>query len=101
MSKVKEITKKKQKLKPPKLYKVFMHNDNYTTMDFVVEVLKAVFNKSPEESERIMLTIHNEGLGLCGVYPYDIATSKTELVHFLAEKNKFPLKCSVEPEQEI
>ncbi len=100
MDRVKEKTKVKQKLKPPKLYKVLMHNDNYTTMDFVVEILKTIFNKSPEESERIMLTIHKKGVGLCGIYPLDIAVTKTELVHYLADKNKFPLKCSVEPEQE-
>ena len=100
MDKVKEVVKKKQKLKPPKLYKVLMHNDNYTTMDFVVEVLKTIFNKSDAESEQIMLTIHKKGIGLCGVYPYDIAVTKADLVHFIAEKNKFPLKCSVEPDQE-
>ena len=98
MAQIQEIIREKQKLKKPKLYKVIMHNDNYTTMEFVVDILMRVFNKSQSEATNIMLKIHNNGFGICGVYPYDIAVTKTEIVHYLADKNKFPLKCSVEPE---
>ena len=98
MAQIQEIIKEKQKLKKPKLYKVIMHNDNYTTMEFVVDILMKVFNKSQAEATNIMLKIHNNGFGVCGVYPYDIAVTKMEIVHYLADKNKFPLKCSVEPE---
>ena len=97
---VKREVKEKVKLRKPRLYKVLMHNDNYTTMDFVVVVLKNIFNKSENEAYEIMLKIHNNGVGVCGVYPYDIAVTKVEIVHYLAKKNNFPLKCSVEPEQE-
>ncbi len=99
MADVKEVTKTKKKTKQPKLYKVLMHNDNYTTMQFVVEILEKIFNKSYEEAVSIMLKIHNHGVGLCGIYPYDIAVTKVEIVHYLAEKNNFPLKCSIEPEE--
>ena len=96
----KSKTKRKIKLKKPRLYKVLMHNDNYTTMEFVVAILQTVFNKSQEEAVRIMLHIHNHGIGECGVYPYDIAVSKVELTHFLAKKNDYPLKCTIEPAEE-
>ena len=101
MIEIKKKTKTRDKTRKPKLYKVLMYNDNYTTMDFVVSILKTVFNKSEEEAVDIMLKIHNSGVGLCGIYPFDIAATKVEIVHFLAEKNSFPLKCSVEPEQEL
>ena len=96
----KRKTKRKIETKKPKLYKVLMHNDNYTTMEFVVAVLQTVFNKSQEDAVRIMLHIHNHGIGECGIYTYDIATSKVELTHFLARKNDFPLKCTIEPVEE-
>ena len=98
MAQIKEVVREKKKLKKPKLYKVIMHNDNYTTMEFVIDILIKVFNKSQAEATNIMLKIHNNGFGICGIYPYDIAVTKMEIVHYLAEKNKFPLKCSVEPE---
>ena len=98
MTQVKEIVNEKKKLKKPKCYKVIMHNDNYTAMEFVVDTLMQVFNKSQVEATEIMLKIHNNGFGVCGVYPYDIAVTKTEIVHYLADKNNFPLKCTVEPE---
>ena len=96
----KSKTEKKVKLKKPKLYKVLMHNDNYTTMEFVVAILQTVFNKSQDEAFRIMLHIHNNGIGECGIYPYDIAVTKVELTHYLARKNEYPLKCSIEPVEE-
>ena len=100
MIEIKKKTQSEIKSKKPRLYKVLMHNDNYTTMEFVVSILKTVFNKSHNEAVNIMLNIHNKGIGICGVYPFDIASTKVEIVHFLAEKNNFPLKCSIEPEQE-
>ncbi len=98
---IKKTRKKSElKLKKPKLYKVLMHNDNYTTMEFVVAILQTVFNKPQEEAVRIMLHIHHRGIGECGIYPYDIAISKVELTHYLAKKNEYPLKCSIEPVEE-
>jgi len=84
--------------KSPELYKVFLVNDDYTTMDFVVSVLEAVFRKSPVEAVQIMLHVHKRGLGLAGVYTKDIAETKVNIVHERARKNSFPLKCIMEKE---
>ena len=83
-------------LSEPPLYRVFLHNDNYTTMDFVVHVLQKVFNKKPAEATRIMLNVHRKGVGECGMYPGEIAETKVALVHELAQENSYPLKCSME-----
>lgn len=83
-------------LQEPPMYKVLLHNDDYTTMEFVVEVLRQVFHKSPTEATRIMLNVHRKGVGVCGVYTAEIAETKVELVHHLARKNGFPLQCSME-----
>lgn len=91
-------TKEKIKIKRPKLYKVILHNDDYTTMDFVVEVLIAVFHKSPAEATKIMLDVHKKGKGIVGVYPYDIAVTKAREVEELAKEREFPLRVSVEEE---
>ena len=85
-------------LQEPKLYKVYLLNDDYTTMDFVVEVLKEIFHKSEEEAVQIMLHIHNKGKGLCGVYTYEIAETKVDQVHRMARANGFPLKAIMEEE---
>ncbi|MEN8247170.1 MAG: ATP-dependent Clp protease adapter ClpS [Thermodesulfobacteriota bacterium] len=85
-------------LEEPPLYRVLLHNDDYTTMQFVVEVLVVVFNKSMEEATHIMLNVHKKGVGLCGVYPYEIAETKVDAVGTLARENGFPLKCSMERE---
>ncbi len=82
----------------PPLYRVYLHNDDYTTMEFVVEVLMAVFNKPVEEASHIMFKVHREGVGLCGVYTYEVAETKVITVHQLAESDGFPLKCSMEKE---
>lgn len=82
----------------PPLYNVLLHNDDYTTMQFVIEVLMYVFNKSGEESTRIMINVHNKGVGLCGIYPYELAETKVDTVEKLARENGFPLKCSMERE---
>ena len=80
----------------PSMYKVLLHNDDYTTMEFVVEALMAVFHKSPTEANRIMLHIHFKGSGVCGAYPYEIAETKVSKVHDMARKEGFPLRCSLE-----
>ena len=85
-------------LEEPPLYRVLLHNDDYTTMQFVVDVLMVVFNKSMEEATHIMLNVHKKGVGLCGVYPYEIAETKVDTVDSLARENGFPLKCSMERE---
>lgn len=94
----KVVEKKRQKLALPPLYKVLLHNDDYTTMDFVIIILERVFNKDSEEAGQIMLNVHQHGLGIAGVYPLDIAETKIILVHDMAKKNEYPLKCSLEKE---
>ncbi len=90
------LTKDDVGIDEPKLYKVLLHNDNYTTMDFVVQVLETIFYKTPAEATQIMLNVHRKGVGVCGVYPYDIAESKVEQVHQMARQSQFPLKSSME-----
>lgn len=85
-------------LDEPPWYKVVLLNDDYTTMDFVVEVLKHVFQKSEEEANRIMLNVHQNGFGVCGLYPHEIAETKVDLVDNLARERGFPLKCTMERE---
>lgn len=92
------LEKTKQETKEPALYKVILHNDHYTTMEFVVQVLEGVFNKSPAEAFRIMMKVHTEGRGLCGLYTYDIAETKVSAVHDLAQQYGFPLRASMEEE---
>jgi ATP-dependent Clp protease adaptor protein ClpS len=83
-------------LEEPPMYRVLIHNDDYTTMEFVVEILQRVFHKSPTEATRIMLLVHKSGVGVCGVFPAEIAETKVEVVHHLAKKHGFPLQCSME-----
>ena len=85
-------------LKEPSRFKVYLHNDDYTTMEFVVEILMQVFHRTEAQATAIMLAIHHEGLGLCGVYPAEIAETKVDIVHRLARKDGFPLRCSMEEE---
>lgn len=92
------ITRSRDEIEEPPLYKVLLLNDDYTTMEFVVQVLMYVFHKSEEESRRIMLLVHHQGVGLCGVYPYEVAETKVETVHALASERGFPLKCTMERE---
>tara|TARA_B100001013_G_scaffold331657_1_gene247391 strand:+ start:264 stop:590 length:327 start_codon:yes stop_codon:yes gene_type:complete len=86
----------KQKIKKPSMYKVLMLNDDYTPMDFVVFLLKKIFNKSDVEATDIMLTIHENGSGLCGYYSYEIAETKTLQVIKLAKASEHPLQCIFE-----
>ena len=90
------VTKTRKKLKPPTGYKVLLHNDNYTTMEFVIFVLETVFSKSLSEATRIMLHVHNNGIGVCGSYSYEVAETKVETVHSLAEQYEFPLLATME-----
>ena len=83
-------------IKEPRMYKVLLHNDDYTTMEFVVELLITVFRKTFEDATRIMLNVHKTGYGICGVYTYEIAETKMETVHELARERGFPLKSSLE-----
>ena len=85
-------------VKEPPMYKVLLHNDDYTTMEFVVEILMVVFSKSISEATRIMLNVHRLGAGVCGTYPYEVAETKVDTVHLLAREKGFPLKCSMEKE---
>jgi ATP-dependent Clp protease adaptor protein ClpS len=92
----KPAAKKKLKLAEPDNFRVIMLNDDYTTMDFVVEILMTIFHKSPGDAERIMMDIHRTGRGTAGIYPFDIARTKAEQAHDLARQNEFPLRCLVE-----
>jgi ATP-dependent Clp protease adaptor protein ClpS len=80
----------------PKMYKVVLHNDHYTTMEFVVEILIAIFHKPAAEATKIMLDVHKKGKGICGVYTYDIAATRVSRVHALARQKEFPVQCSLE-----
>jgi ATP-dependent Clp protease adaptor protein ClpS len=90
--------KRRQKTARPQMYKVLLHNDDYTTMEFVVTVLKDVFNKNHRDAFRIMLNVHQNGIGLCGVYTNEVAETKVDAVHKRAQESGFPLRCSMEPE---
>ncbi|MGO9605647.1 MAG: ATP-dependent Clp protease adapter ClpS [Candidatus Binataceae bacterium] len=91
-------TKTKAKTAKPPLYKVILLNDDYTPMEFVVEILKAVFHKPHAEATRIMLHVHQNGMGVAGVYPYEIAETKVRTVEELARQAEYPLKCTMEKE---
>ena len=90
------ITRTKPKTQRPNLYRVLLLNDDYTPMEFVVLVLQDVFNKSREDAMRIMLHVHNKGVGECGVYPYEVAETKVTRVMDTARKNQHPLQCVME-----
>ena len=87
-----------KQVEKPRLYKVLLHNDHYTTMEFVVFVLESVFRKTTGQAVQIMLNVHQEGMGIAGVFTSSVAETKVTKVHELAEQEGFPLKCSVEPE---
>ena len=91
-------TRTKKKLQKPHLYKVLLHNDNYTTREFVVAVLREVFHRPETEAVQIMLHVHYNGIGVAGVYTYEVAETKIKTVEELAKANEFPLRLSMEPE---
>lgn len=86
------------KVKKPRLYKVLLLNDNYSTMDFVVSVLETIFRKSPAEAVQIMMHVHKQGRGLCGIYAKEIAETKVAQVHDRARSEGHPLRCVMEEE---
>jgi len=100
----KTLTKQKDKVEihgdedidEPSRFKVLLHNDDYTTMDFVVMILQTVFNKDIETATEIMLNVHKKGVGVAGIYTRDVAETKVAVVHELSRKNEHPLKCTME-----
>jgi len=92
------LERTRQETRKPELFKVVLLNDDYTTMDFVVEILENVFNKAPAEAYRIMMAVHTQGHGLCGVYPFEVAETKVAAVVDLARAQGFPLRATMEPE---
>ncbi len=90
------ISKTRDTVTEPPMYRVVLHNDDYTTMEFVVEVLMNIFHKTFEDATRIMLNVHKTGFGVCGIYTYEIAETKVEILHDLAKQRGFPLKSSIE-----
>jgi ATP-dependent Clp protease adaptor protein ClpS len=89
-------TRTEKKTKTPPLYKVLLHNDDYTTMEFVVYVLKAVFSHPEPRATQIMLHVHRTGIGVAGIYPHEIAETHVATVDALARQHEFPLRCSLE-----
>ena len=92
------LTESEQELKKPSLYKVLLHNDDYTTMDFVVFVLQSIFHHTDQDALRIMLLVHQQGVGIAGVFTYEIAETKVAKVAQLAREHEFPLLCTMEEE---
>lgn len=90
------VTKDWIEVQEPPLYKALLHNDDYTSMEFVVSILENIFNKSPQEATRIMLNVHEKGIGIAGIYSREICETKIAVVHELARQNEFPLRCSME-----
>lgn len=92
------VTKTKPKIKKPSLYKVLLLNDDYTPMEFVVMLLESVFRKNQEEATRIMLHVHQRGVGICGVFTYDVAETKVNQVMDMAQRHEHPLQVTMERE---
>jgi ATP-dependent Clp protease adaptor protein ClpS len=90
------VTEKRKKLKPPPMYRVLLHNDDYTTMEFVVQILQTVFHRPHAEAMRIMLHVHHNGIGVAGVYTHEVAETKVAVVEATARHYEFPLKCTME-----
>ena len=91
-------TEEQTKVREPSMYSVYLLNDDFTTQEFVIQVLVQFFYKSENEAEQIMLKVHNEGKGKAGTFTKDVAETKVYLVHQAAKENKYPLKCTMEPE---
>ena len=91
------LERTEKQTKEPARFKVLLINDDYTTMDFVVEVLETVFHRTPAEAFRIMMQVHTQGKGLCGVYTFEVAETKVTKTMSLAKAQQFPLQLSIEP----
>jgi ATP-dependent Clp protease adaptor protein ClpS len=89
------ILKEDVKVKKPKMYKILLHNDDYTSMEFVVQVLVGIFNKRTDDAVRIMLDVHKKGIGIAGIYSYDIAITKISQAENMAKEYSYPLKLSL------
>ncbi|MDR2149255.1 MAG: ATP-dependent Clp protease adaptor ClpS [Spirochaetaceae bacterium] len=94
---LKKKDKTKGQFKEPEDFRVVLLNDHFTTMDFVMEVLMTIFHKGRLEARKIMLDVHRKGRGVVGHYPFDIAQTKVNQVHAIAQQNEFPLRCVIEP----
>jgi ATP-dependent Clp protease adaptor protein ClpS len=92
------LVKPRNEAAPPRRFKVLLHNDDYTTMEFVVLVLQAIFRKHHDEAVGIMLNVHRGGVGIAGVYPAQIAETKIQAVRGMARQEGYPLLCTMEPE---
>ena len=92
------VDESKPKLKKPPLFKILLHNDDYTTMEFVVYILSTIFQQPVQEAVRIMLQVHQQGVGIAGVYTYEIGETKVAKVLALAKEHQYPLLCTMEPE---
>lgn len=90
------LVQEKIEQKPPSMYKILLLNDDFTPMEFVIEVLKVFFSMNQDQATRIMLEVHMEGVGVCGIYPSDIASTKVKQVVEFARKNQHPLRCIME-----
>ena len=86
----------KSQIKKPSMYNVLLLNDDYTPMEFVILVLESVFNKKQEDATQIMLHVHKNGLGICGIFTYEVAETKCKIVMDMAKKNEHPLQCTME-----
>ena len=93
-----ELSETRNQVTEPPLFNVFIHNDDYTTKDFVVQILVVVFNKSTEEAAQIMWQAHRDGTALCGIYPFEVAETKVTMVTEAARENGFPLRLTIEAE---
>src|SRR5665648_326540 len=102
MSKIKDeqqgsvATRDREEIREPSLYKALLHNDDYTSMEFVILILENIFDKTTTMATKIMLDVHQQGIGVAGVYTREICETKIDMVHHLARKNGFPLRCSME-----
>lgn len=90
------IAQTDRRVEHPPMFRVIVHNDDYTPMDFVVMILREVFHRAPVDAVRIMLEVHTRGFGVAGTYPFEVAETKVHRVHQLAAANEHPLKCSIE-----
>lgn len=89
-------TRDRTQVREPSLYKVLLHNDDYTSMEFVVAILENVFGKNTAEASKIMMNVHQEGVGVAGIYTREICETKVAIVHELARQSEYPLRCSFE-----